>query len=732
MSVNAGPDGASFAVPVSRPQRAAVPYPAWDKSPVTAGHPGRHHVRSGEQTRALRFGLNGEIMRLRTWALVLAVTAVLEHLLWGVLSAVNGRSFAYLVDQNELTAAIFAVTCAVTGWVVLRSNPRQALGWIFLVIAQLEGIADLAAEYAARRPPLPLAVPALFVGNYVWLPGLAISAALITPLFPDGKALWRPLAWGGWGLVALLCLCLLFATSPDVAPHVNPIAAPVAVQRVLLDVGQFALLGCLLCGVIGIIAIGARMFRARGSERRRLGWFFVAFAIALVARALPVSPVIPAVAIGVVPAGLGIAMLRHGLFDGDRLLNRTLVCAVLTVGIAGVFGLTVGLAAGFLGGDGTGAVVAAVVIALGMAPARNLVQHTVDRLLYGQRRDPYAALTSLGNQLSAAVATDDVLSVVVGTVRDALRLPYVAVTLAEEQWPAAAAGSATTGSVDLPLRHGGRDVGTLTVGLRDRQRFLDPADERLLTGFAQQAGAAADVVRLARDLRRSRDQLAVAQEEERHRIRRDLHDGLGPTLAGVALGLDAVRRAVLDPEPETAALLSAMEAEVKGSLNDVRQLVADLRPTTLDDLGLGESLRQYAEAVTSRSGGRLVVRTDLAGLPPLPPAVEIAAYRIVLEAVTNVTRHAAASTCTVVAEAHGASLRLSVTDDGCGLPHEGLPRDSSAGLGVRSMAERAAEVGGRCVIETASGGGTLVTATLPLEQEQVGPGQEQVGLEQAS
>jgi two-component system NarL family sensor kinase len=179
-----------------------------------------------------------------------------------------------------------------------------------------------------------------------------------------------------------------------------------------------------------------------------------------------------------------------------------------------------------------------------------------------------------------------------------------------------------------------------------------------------------------------------------------------------------------------------MEAEVKGSLNDVRQLVADLRPTTLDDLGLAESVRQYAEAVTSRSGGRLVVRTDLASVPPLPPAVEIAAYRIVLEAVTNVTRHAAASTCTVVAEARGANLQLSVTDDGCGLPHESLPHEgqsrqgqpshgSSAGLGMRSMVERAAELGGRCVIETASGGGTLVTATLPL-------GQEQVALEQAS
>ena len=651
---------------------------------------------------------------LRRLAGGLAVASVVEIMLWGILAAENGRSLGYLVDQNEITAAVFGLACAITGAIVLWQNPRHPLGWLFMAVAQLVSLADVLAEYAARRPPLPGATAALFLGDYLWLPGLAISAALFTPLFPDGRPAsprWQPLVWAGGGCVVLASVPWLFTDPPDLAPWRNPIAAPEPVQHVLRDLAVAGLVGALACGVVGAVLIAVRMIRARGPERRRLGWFFAAFAVVGLARALPVNPVVPAVAVGFLPAALGVAMLRYQLFDGDRLLNRTLVYTVLTVGVAGVFGLTVGLASGALGGDGTGAVAAAVVIALGLAPARNLVQRAVDRLLYGQRRDPYAALTGLGRQLSATIAPDEVLPVVVRTVRGALRLPYVAVTLAGDTQPAAADGEPTPAAAELPLRHAGNEVGRLTVGLRDGQRFLDPGDERLLQGFAQQAGIAADGVRLTHDLRRSRDELAVARDEERHRIRRDLHDGLGPTLAGVALGLGAARRAVAAGAPETADLLASMETEVKGSLADVKRLVADLHPTTLEELGLAEALRQYAETVTQRSEGALKVKVELAGpLPPLPAAVEVAAYRIVLEAVTNVARHAQASLCTVAVSMADGRLGLTVTDDGGGMP----PPGQAMGLGLRSMAERAAELGGECTVGAARDRGTRVAAAIPL------------------
>jgi two-component system, NarL family, sensor kinase len=685
------------------PSRAMTP---------TAAEPIRPEVVAGP----------AEVSRPRPWRQVaagLAVATVLEIVLWGILSAVNRRSLAYLVDQNEITAGVFALACGITGAIVLWRRPRHLLGWLFVVVAQLAGLADLLAEYAARRPTLPLATPALFIGEYIWLPGLAISAALFTPLFPDGQPAsprWRPLIWAGGACVALVSLPLIFLNSPDLAPRRNPIAAPVPVQHVLWGVVIGGLLGALACGIVGAVLLAVRMVRARGHERRRLGWFFAAFAVVGVARALPVNPVVPAVAVGFLPVALGIAMLRHRLFDGDRLLNRTLVYTVLTIAVAGVFGLTVGLASGALGGDGTGAVLAAVVIALGLAPARNLVQRGVDRFLYGQSRDPYAALTGLGRQLSATIAADEVLPAVVSTVRGALRLPYVAVTLAGDTQPSAADGEPAAATVELPLRHAGAEVGRLTVGLRDGQRFLDPGDERLLQGFAQQAGVAADGVRLNHDLRRSRDELAVARDEERHRIRRDLHDGLGPTLAGVALGLGAARRSVAANAPETADLLGSMETEVKGSLADVKRLVADLRPTTLEQLGLAEALQRYAETVTQRSEGALKVRIELPDvLPPLPSAVEVAAYRIVLEAVTNVARHAGASRCTVAVTVTDGSLCLAVTDNGCGLPPAGQPPGHRPqGLGLRSMAERATELGGQCTVGAARDRGTRVAAAIPL------------------
>jgi nitrate/nitrite-specific signal transduction histidine kinase len=405
-------------------------------------------------------------------------------------------------------------------------------------------------------------------------------------------------------------------------------------------------------------------------------------------------------------------MLRYGLFDGDRLLGRTLVSIVLAIAIAAVFGFAVGLGSNRLGGEGAGAIAAAVVIALGLAPARDLVQRGVDRLLYGQPRDPYTVLTRLGRQLATTIAPDEVLPVVVDAVADALRLPYVAVTLAGEARPAAARGTAPVVTVDLPLQHAGTAVGTLTVGVPGGRSSLDPQDERLLFGFVQQIGPAGYGVALTHDLRRSRDSLATARDEERHRIRRDLHDGLGPTLAGVALGLGAARRAATTPAGRE--LLSSLEAEVKDSLDDVKRLVADLHPTALEQIGLIAALHGYADTVTIRNGGGLHVTVQA---PPdtlrLPPEVEVAAYRIALEAVTNVARHARATHCTVSVSVSGEELAIRVCDDGVGVL-QARTQAGPPGLGLRSIAERAAELGGVATVEAATGGGTVVSARLPL------------------
>jgi signal transduction histidine kinase len=213
--------------------------------------------------------------------------------------------------------------------------------------------------------------------------------------------------------------------------------------------------------------------------------------------------------------------------------------------------------------------------------------------------------------------------------------------------------------------------------------------------------------RLTADLQRTRERLVAAREEERRRIRRDLHDGLGPALAAQTLKVGSAR-ALLPRDPSAAeARLVEVEADIERLLADVRRLVYDLRPPALDDLGLAAAIRESAAQYVG-AAPRVVVDAP-ERLPPLPAAVEVAAYRIVQEALANAVRHAQARTCRVSLTAETDALIVEVLDDGLG-----VAPDRPAGVGLVSMRERAAELGGACVVERPAGGGTRVRARLPL------------------
>jgi signal transduction histidine kinase len=228
----------------------------------------------------------------------------------------------------------------------------------------------------------------------------------------------------------------------------------------------------------------------------------------------------------------------------------------------------------------------------------------------------------------------------------------------------------------------------------------------LLNDLARQAAPAVHAHRLAADLQRSRERLVIAREEERRRLRRDLHDGFGPSLASQALKLDAALD-LLDADPATARrLLEEVKAHTQSTVADVRQLVYALRPPALDQLGLVGALNAQIQALALNG---LSVTVDAAPMPPLSAAVEVAAYRIALEAVTNSARHARASESVVRLTVHDGALEIEVTDNGAG-----LPAGSAAGVGLVSMRERAAELGGDCTIENIPSGGLRVGARLPL------------------
>ena len=344
-----------------------------------------------------------------------------------------------------------------------------------------------------------------------------------------------------------------------------------------------------------------------------------------------------------------------------------------------------------------GAVAIGIIGAL-VLPLRTWLQRLVDRAMYGDRGDPYAALSRLTTRLQAAAAPGAALPRGRrGRSPTSLRLPYVAVeTAAGER---AEAGEPSGGPLhELPLDHQGRRVGRLLVEGRDR-RPLGARDLQLLTDLARPAGAAVSAAALADALQRLRARLVQAREEERRRLRRDLHDGLGPTLAGVALGLDLVA-ARLDDDPAAArALLAELKGETATAVDDVRRLVYGLRPPALDELGLVR-----ARPAAGRPAGPALPRhrhprgRRCRRCPPLSAATEVAAYRIAVEAVTNSVRHAGARTCRVRVGADGA-LQVEVVDDGTGIA-AGTP----PGVGLSAMRERAAEIGGVCTVARTEAG----------------------------
>ncbi len=412
-----------------------------------------------------------------------------------------------------------------------------------------------------------------------------------------------------------------------------------------------------------------------------------------------------------VPLAFGMAILRARLYEIDSLINRALVYGALTTCVAGLYVLVVGYV-GTLVRLENNLPISLVATGLGAVlfqPLRERLQRGANRLMYGDRDEPYTAISRLGRRLETALAPEATLPAIVQTVREALKLPYVAIAVDQDGRCATAASSGTPvpDTLALPLVYQGETLGQLILGPRAPGAGWSAADRRLLADLGRQAGTAVHAIRLTLELQHARARLVTAREEER-RLRRDLHDGLGPVMAALALQADTARELVRD-DPDTAVeLLDDLtgQAQAQAAVVDIRRLVHGLRPPALDDLGLVAALRVYAQSVAR--GGLDVVIEAPDPFPQLPAAAEVAAYRIAQEAVTNVVRHARAGRC-LIRLAVADALLVEVADDGMG-----IPADRQTGVGLQSMRERAAELGGSCRIEALPDGGTVVRAVLPI------------------
>jgi two-component system NarL family sensor kinase len=618
----------------------------------------------------------------------------------------------------ELAAAISAALLG--GWLVHGSR-GSGTGWLLQLGAlalAVSTLTDNGAVLPGTWEPAGAATASVQLWANVLSRVLLLAAAVVA--LPDRVGPGRGGAGTGTALVAALVVggtagALLHGRTEELRDSDVGFG-----NRAWVDaadaVPSGVLLGLLAVHVASLLLLARRRAGADPSSFQVLGW---GLAVAALPAALPAvgdrlpqewPALLATAALPLLPVVSVVAVLRAISWTVDRLVSRTIVWGLLSVGVVLVQAVAVAVAA--LAGGRAGflvSVAVTVVAAAGFQAARRRLQRLVDRLVFGAGRDRPEALTELGRRMESALGPDDVLP----ELAAALVAAYgggVLVTLDGADGPqvVARAGAVDTGgaSHEWPLVHRGERVGALTARAPASAPFR-ASDLESLAHLAGQVAVAAYGVRTSLELRRSQTALVTAVEEERRRLQRDLHDGLGPALAGVALGLRAVRNQLADasgadPEP----LLRRLSEEVESNVEDVRRIVHDLRPVVLDQLGLVGAVRAFADRCSTGD-----LRVDLVAedeLPPLSAATEVAAYRITVEALTNALRHAGATRCTVRLTVED-DLLVEVEDDGTGLP-DSCP----AGVGLASMRQRSAGVGGSLLLSAGAAGGTRVAAHLPV------------------
>lgn len=658
--------------------------------------------------------------RRRPWATDVTALAC-------VVGAVVGAVLVQWVDAPSALAGhvyedlALALAWSVLGALLARRVPEHPFGRLFLVVAASFALAVAASGYtvAAQRYGWPGAAAAGWLGGWVWTVGTFLPITTVLLLFPDGRLpspRWRPVAVAGvGGLVVVIAGAAggeLIALGPETTVA-NPLSFPGA--GALFLAGGAVLAAAALASAVALLR---RLASATGERRRQLAPVAAAGTMALLgavaAGLLPDwGPVVQLVTLPLLPAAAALAVVRYRLYEIELIVRRSLVFVGLTVVVVGGYALVVQGVAGLLQRQAglPESLLATGAVALAFQPARAVLQRLVTRWLYGERDDPAVALARAGEQLTGAADPDVAVHASTGYLARALRVPWLALrtstgTLIES--------GARPGWVDdsvvehAALLHLGAVHGELIVARRSPREPLSAADRALLHQLAVPLAAVVANGQLVEELRHSRERIVTAREEERRRLRRDLHDGLGALLAAVAAQAD-VAALRLARDPATAVdLVDRLRATSGEALDDLRRIVEDLRPAALDELGLTAALTELAAALSVPGGVQVTLHAELP--PTLPAAVDVAAYRIASEAVGNAVRHARAERVRIAVDAGDDDLELDITDDGIGFS-PGAGHD--VGVGLSSMRERTDELGGRFSL-TSGTGGTRVLVTLPL------------------
>jgi signal transduction histidine kinase len=614
-----------------------------------------------------------------------------------------------------------AIFYAAMGMLVTWRKPRNLVGWALLSIAAWDGVvavmtALVGAFDSADNPVVQFLMP---IQNGGWAPPIWAIATLLPLIYPDGRLpsrhLWWAVGFAGVGIVLYVTgLTLSEGIFGGKYTVTNAAAVPEwrDFAQFCSDAGEWILL---VASGIALVTLAIRWRRATGVQARRLSLLFWALLFGaaqasvreVVTMPQLVHHLLEVVAAALVPMAVAVAVTRDRLYDLDLAVRRGVVAVAV---VASLLACYLGLYAvlGFI--RPVNSAFEAGLAGAAIFPMALLLTRWVRQITWGRRVDIVEAATGLAQRMRDRLEIPEVPAAVCEEIVGSLRLRLARLELET------ADGVRTLAEVRLcddeaepvtfELWHRGTVVGRLVVAPPEGREHLDEMTVQALASLADQVAPVVAALRLDEELLRSREQLVTAREEERLRLSRDLHDDVGPTLAGIRLQLDAVRAKLPDDAPALDLMDRAVVA-IQDALGIVRRVAYRLRPPELDTLGLVGALRELAVFL---SGPTLRVETVLPDdVSSLSKSVEVAAYRIVAEALTNVVKHAQATSASVSLTIDEQGVIVEVRDDGVGLPDE----MGSRGMGLRFMAQRAQEISGEFSYRTTPTG-FLVRAILPV------------------
>jgi signal transduction histidine kinase len=641
---------------------------------------------------------------------------------------------------------LLAMAFPVIGAVIATRRPENRIGWIFVAVGVSFATASLSTEYASyalvtRKGAIPFGGFAAWVSTWAWPPGIVLTFTFLLLLFPTGvlpSRRWRPVAWLAWAAIVITVVPIAIAAWPIRGPILVNIgeSAPAASSAAFKTAYNVQVAGVLLMFALGLASAASLVLRLRhahGDERAQLAWFAFAGTLLVVGLILS-SPlfhvgqnVLPSLVLPLVPLAAAIAILKYRLYDIDIVINKTVVFGTLAVVITAIYAAIVAGIGTLVGSKGSLLLsgLAAAVVAVAFQPLRQRAQHLANRVVYGRRATPYEVLSDFSERVAGTYATEDVLPQMARILAEGTGATSAGVWLSvgpelrlSAAWPEEASGPAAVRLAGdgvpaipgadgvVPVRHQGQLLGALAVTMPPTEP-LTPVGEKLVRDLAAQAGLVVRNVRLIEDLRASRQRLVAAQDEERRKLERNLHDGAQQQLVALAVKQRLVEGLVRQDPDRAVGMLVDLQQETGEALDNLRDLARGIYPPLLADQGLVAALESRARK------SPLPVEIDAGGARRYAQEVEAAVYFCCLEAMQNVAKYAGASTVHIRLADEERWLIFSVTDDGHGYDSS----TTAMGSGIQNMADRMSALGGSLNVLSAPGTGTTVAGRVPVAVE---------------